>query len=68
MKTRQDMDAIFESVNNEIVTIERFIDKKEKIIINFLCGNCGYKVKKWWNFCPECGQKINWENDETKKK
>ena len=21
---------------------------------------CGESLKKWWNYCPNCGQKINW--------
>ena len=33
------------------------------------CGNCGKSVEeahfyKSWNYCPYCGEKIDWEEDE----
>ena len=33
------------------------------------CGNCGRSVEqarfyKSWNYCPYCGEKIDWEKDE----
>lgn len=23
--------------------------------------NCGETITKWYNYCPKCGQKIDWE-------
>ena len=33
------------------------------------CGNCGRcveeaKFDKSWNYCPYCGEKIDWEEEE----
>ena len=25
---------------------------------------CGEDLKKWYNYCPKCGQKILWEGGE----
>jgi len=24
---------------------------------------CGENLNKWYNYCPKCGQKIDWEED-----
>ena len=25
---------------------------------------CGEDLKKWYNYCPKCGTKIDWGNEE----
>lgn len=27
-----------------------------------VCTNCCHSVKKTYNYCPKCGQKLDWEN------
>jgi len=31
--------------------------------VYFTCHwvNCGENLKRWYNYCPKCGQKIDWE-------
>jgi len=24
---------------------------------------CNEQLKKWWNYCPTCGQKIDWKGE-----
>ena len=36
------------------------------------CGNCGRSVEqayfyKEWNYCPYCGEKIDWPDEERSK-
>lgn len=31
----------------------------------YVCPNCGVKMCCDWNFCFECGQKIDWEEGGT---
>lgn len=26
--------------------------------------SCGADIKKWFSYCPICGQKIDWSDDE----
>lgn len=30
------------------------------------CPRCGEIVKDWYNYCPNCGQKLRWENDRCR--
>ena len=30
---------------------------------NFDCGVCKKQVIKYYKYCPECGQKLDWKND-----
>ena len=27
-------------------------------------ASCGEDIKRWNNYCPKCGQKIDWSDDE----
>lgn len=29
--------------------------------------SCGTTVHRWMNYCPECGQRIDWLNTERRK-
>lgn len=26
--------------------------------------SCGEDLKRWYNYCPKCGQKIDWSEEE----
>lgn len=30
------------------------------------CPSCGGFVKESWRFCPECSQKLKWEDNDEK--
>lgn len=37
-----------------------------------VCGKCGYSLESArfyqdWNFCPKCGEKIDWPEEERRK-
>lgn len=36
----------------------------------FLCAHigCGTQLNKEWDYCPKCGQKIDWENAFVQKR
>lgn len=26
----------------------------------YTCGKCNYELQRKWNYCPKCGEKIEW--------
>ena len=55
-KISRDLDFI----NNNSGVVEEDED------INYTCGNCGYeKIKKGDLHCPNCGDELNWNNENN---
>ena len=30
---------------------------------NYFCDSCGYKFSRFYHYCPDCGQAIDWSAD-----
>lgn len=45
------------------------VDLETTISLNYYCKKTSYKcpkcgvtiIERWYNYCPHCGQKLNWE-------
>ncbi len=46
-----------------INTFEKQLSKHPELYPNgqYTCSECNYDVKRHFRFCPNCGQKILWE-------
>lgn len=53
-----------EAVAQAIEALEKQIPKKVKIINHgtVLCPDCMDDVFSYYSYCPECGQKLDWED------
>ena len=57
---KQNDDAIQNAIPLEPVKYELGGD------IYYACHwiKCNEQLKRWWNYCPNCGQKIDWGEEE----
>ena len=40
-------------------------DFRSELVEVDCCGNCGHELDRYpkkWNFCPECGQAVKWND------
>lgn len=62
----KDAEFEFEEIKEEKVEKKK-IDEKEKTgISDYYCSQCGLKIKKMVNFCPECGHNITTDHEKNK--
>jgi len=62
-----DCDTDVEAIEIAIEALEKQIPerlKREKILHTHLCPECGLPAVAWLNYCPKCGQKIDWSEEE----
>lgn len=50
-----------EAINNAIPRSPRAHELGGDIYYTCYWLKCGETVTKWYNYCPKCGQKIDWE-------
>lgn len=51
------------------------VDLETIISLNYYCKKSSYKcpkcdvtiIERWYNYCPVCGQKLDWSDDEIEK-
>jgi hypothetical protein len=46
------------------VALDKLLPQKPCFRSNILCCECGEKVKRWYSYCPECGQALDWSNEK----
>ena len=34
--------------------------------ITSVCPSCDEQIEKWMDFCPSCGQRLNWNKNQQK--
>ena len=54
-----------EALYMAIEALEKQVIKEPKFLLRasrFICPVCGYNVEH--KYCPECGQKLDWEEEE----
>ena len=57
------VEAMQKQIPMETLAPELGISPRSPIIIP--CGNCGMELEdRMWEYCPNCGQKICWEEGE----
>ena len=49
---------------NSIPSAEPEQRAKVKEDIGLYCGNCNQWLKLGWGWCPKCGAKLDWSDDE----
>ena len=52
--------------------IHKQIPRQQKLVIPgvgtiFICPSCLDPVNRIQNYCPQCGQKLDWSNSEEKE-
>jgi len=57
-----------ELTDKEIEILQRDVEKPPRVCelgggIYYKCFwiNCGEDLKRWYTFCPKCGQRIDWK-------
>ena len=44
------------------VDLETILSIRNSFFYN--CPKCGKPLRRYYNYCPDCGQKLDWSNDE----
>jgi len=53
------------AIDKAIFALERQTPEKPDKDSGFECFYCGFNLINSYSFCPDCGQAIDWSNDET---
>lgn len=49
-----------ETCENAIKALEKQVPVKPILENNYICGSCKKTLKEGRDYCPNCGQKIDW--------